>query len=325
MRKDELSQIVFQFFYNTLPTKYHSFVKRWLLETKNVEEKTEALHFIWNHINVKSDKNTSHALHRVHHRLGLSSSHPIRTHLKYAAIALLLFSSAIGVWIFMNRIKNQQEEMVICRVPNGQLKTIYLPDSSVIKLNSGSAIKYPKHFDKDFREVYLRGEAVFLIKHNPGAPFLVHVGNLVVKDIGTRFNIKAYHPNFIVTTLVDGRVCEYESQSKSKEVMNLVPGEQCIYCANKHEFSKEKVDADKYISWTKGNLIFIQSPLSHVISDIEHHFNVKVNVKKGIPLNLLFTTQFSSSESLQDVLNVLTKMGDFKYEMKGDTICLSEK
>lgn len=246
MRKDELFQIVFQFFNNTLPNKYHSFVKRWLLEAKNVEEKTEALHFIWNHINVKSDKNTSHALHRVHHRLGLSSSHQIRTNLKYAAIVLLLFSVTVGTLLFMNG-KHQQEEMVICRVPDGQLKTIYLPDSSVIKLNSGSVIKYPKHFDKGFREVYLSGEAVFLIKHNPGTPFLVHVGNLIVKDIGTRFNIKAYHPDLIVTTLVDGRVCEYECQSKSPKVLNLVPGEQCIYCANKHEFSKEKVDADRYI------------------------------------------------------------------------------
>ena len=83
------------------------------------------------------------------------------------------------------------------------------------------------------------------------------------------------------------------------------------------------MNADDYMAWTDGSLIFRQSPLSDVIMDISRHFNVKVYIGTGVSVNQLFTTQFSPSESLTDMLEVLSKMGDFKYSIKDNTVYLN--
>lgn len=327
MNKKEIYQIILQHFDDTLPLRYRSFVKRWLLDKGNKKEKDEALHLIWDHIDVKPNKSTYKALHQVHHRLGIQSSffRSIRSYIRYAALILLLFSVTVGALKLVERMKYQRERMEICNVPDGQLKTIYLSDGSIVKLNSGSDLRYPKHFKGNIREVYLQGEAVFTIRHDSSRPFRVHVGNLMIKDLGTCFNVKAYQRDLIITTLAEGKVSEQEEQPKSSASITLSPGEQSIYCANSHQFTKEKVDVDSYMAWTEGNLIFDKSPLSSVIADVAHHFNVKMNIGKDIPKSQLFTTQFSSSESLTDVLGVLAKMGNFKYKLKGKTVYLTLK
>jgi ferric-dicitrate binding protein FerR (iron transport regulator) len=105
--------------------------------------------------------------------------------------------------------------------------------------------------------------------------------------------------------------------------IHLLPGEQSIYCANSHKFTKKKVNVNDYMAWTEGSLVFRQSPLSSVIMDISHHFKVKVHIGTGVSENQLFTTQFSSSESLTDMLEVLSKMGNFKYSIRGNTVYLN--
>ena len=324
MEKKEIFLIVSQFFDNTLPSRYHSFVRRWLIDKKDRKEKDDALYMAWSHIDAKANRSTRQSLHKVHVRLDMqpSLSHSICFYMKYAAIDLLLVSLAFGSWRYFSKIESQKDKLEICNVPDGQIKTIYLSDGSIVKLNSGSSIQYPQHFKKDCREVYLHGEAVFSIKHDSSQPFLVHVGGLAIKDVGTRFNVRAYQPCLIITTLAEGGVREYESKAGLSARVNLLPGEQSIYCANSHKFTKKKVDVKDYMAWTDGSLVFRQSPLSSVILDISHHFKVKVNIKSGVSVNQLFTTQFSPSESLTDVLNVLSKMGDFRYCIKGNTVYL---
>ena len=327
MEKKEIILIIRQFFDNTFPRRYRAFVRRWLLDKKDRQEKDDALYMVWNHIDAKADRSTRQSLHKVHVRLGMESSlsHSIHSYMKYAAVGLLLVSVALGTWKFMDRIERQREKLEICNVPDGQVKTIYLSDGSVVKLNSGSSIEYPHHFKKDRREVYLHGEAVFSIKHDPSQPFLVHVGDLVIKDVGTRFNVRAYQPHLVITTLAEGGICEYENKAGKSACINLVPGEQSFFCANTHRFTKKRVDVDDYMAWTEGNLVFRQSPLSSVIRDIAHHFNVKVNIGTGVSTDQLFTTQFHSSESLTDVLKVLSKMGNFRYGITGNTVFLTKK
>ncbi|MCI1742648.1 MAG: FecR domain-containing protein [Prevotella sp.] len=326
MEKKEIFLIVSQFFDNTLPSRYHSFVRRWLIDKKDRKEKDDALYMAWSHIDAKANRSTRQSLHKVHVRLDMqpSLSHSICFYMKYAAIDLLLVSLAFGSWRYFSKIESQKDKLEICNVPDGQIKTIYLFDGSIVKLNSGSSIQYPQHFKKDCREVYLHGEAVFSIKHDPSQPFLVHVGDLVIKDLGTRFNVKAYQPCLIITTLAEGGVREYEDKEGLSACIHLLPGEQSIYCANSHKFTKKKVNVNDYMAWTDGNLVFNQSPLSSVILDIERHYNVKVNIEENISLNQLFTTQFSSSESLTGVLEVLSKMGNFRYSIKGNAVYLKD-
>ncbi|MEO1011620.1 MAG: FecR domain-containing protein, partial [Bacteroidota bacterium] len=60
----------------------------------------------------------------------------------------------------------------------GQKSTLELPDGTMVKLNSGSTLRFPETFSEDFREVELSGEAFFDVTQNPDKPFLIKSGNL---------------------------------------------------------------------------------------------------------------------------------------------------
>lgn len=75
-----------------------------------------------------------------------------------------------------------------------------MPDSSEIWLNAGTAIKYPEKFSKAQRLVYLDGEAYFSVRKDVAKPFIVETSQLSVKVLGTRFNVKAYADDELVTT-----------------------------------------------------------------------------------------------------------------------------
>lgn len=65
-----------------------------------------------------------------------------------------------------------------------------LPDGSTVLLNKDSDVGYA--FGKHGREVTLRGEARFDIKHNPRVPFFVHCGTLNTRVLGNAFSARAY-------------------------------------------------------------------------------------------------------------------------------------
>src|SRR4051812_43336011 len=53
---------------------------------------------------------------------------------------------------------------------------VMLTDSSMVQLQPGSTLSYPKQFVADKREVYLEGAAYFKVTKNAARPFLVYTG-----------------------------------------------------------------------------------------------------------------------------------------------------
>ncbi len=64
-----------------------------------------------------------------------------------------------------------------------------LPDGSIVELNRGAEISV--QYQNDFRKVHLvRGEAHFRVEKDAKRPFLVQVGLVEVKAVGTAFTIQ---------------------------------------------------------------------------------------------------------------------------------------
>lgn len=67
-------------------------------------------------------------------------------------------------------------------------RLLTLSDGTVVQLNTGGAIR--EEFTASERHVFLsRGEAHFEITKNPDRPFIVHVGRIAVRAVGTAFNV----------------------------------------------------------------------------------------------------------------------------------------
>jgi len=69
---------------------------------------------------------------------------------------------------------------------------IRLPDDSWISLANGSTIAYHITDVSGFRQYHLSGKAGFKVASNAGSPCIVDAGNVLVKVLGTTFDISAY-------------------------------------------------------------------------------------------------------------------------------------
>ena len=69
-------------------------------------------------------------------------------------------------------------------------KTIeVLPDGTTVYLNTNSKIIFPKRFEKNKREITLKGEAFFEVTKDKNRPFIINVNEAQVEVLGTSFNI----------------------------------------------------------------------------------------------------------------------------------------
>ncbi len=74
----------------------------------------------------------------------------------YVLVAVLTLL-VLGSFYFLKPPLNQMQSV---SAHEGERKTVVLPDSSVVILNAGSSINYPREFE-NIREVFLAGEAYF--------------------------------------------------------------------------------------------------------------------------------------------------------------------
>lgn len=69
--------------------------------------------------------------------------------------------------------------------------TVRLPDGSRAVLEPLARVRYRASFFRPPRSVDLEGEARFLVRPDPGHPFEVHAGHVVVTAVGTVFTVRA--------------------------------------------------------------------------------------------------------------------------------------
>lgn len=308
-------------------------ILRWLLGDSESEEKDKALFHLWNETDTSavSPTQVQSSLQSVKTKIGIDSLKVkekkifhFDSFLKYAAIFLLPIVSGLTVWFIMNNTYRSTSKMIECYVPNGEKKTITLPDGTEVILNSGTLFIYPEQFTNEERRVYLSGEGFFDVARNEESPFVVRTGRLNVKVLGTRFNMEAYpDEKSIFTTLNKGSVKVYLPEKESDGVV-LKPDEQVVYNSDSKNFSLRQVDSEDYSGWTEGEIRFIQKPLSSVLKTLGRIYNVEFRYNDKIKLEELYTISFKSDETIEQVIHVLKSIIDdgMRTTINGDTIYL---
>lgn len=314
----------------TIPQKHRQKVREWLVSKNETEEKDQALIRIWNDTSIDKDITTEEALEKTWNKIivsgqGVSRRLFINKVIRIVAILLLPLISGITVWMISDQ-EPKIPQILECYVPNGEQKDILLPDGSRIRLNSGSLLVYPAKFASDKREVFLSGEANFMVEKDVKKPFIVNAGVLDIEVLGTTFNIESYPGSgFIITTLEEGSV-KVSKDANSSEAITIIPGEQLIYLINEGRFVKNKVDAADYSAWTKGELRFINRSLDEILFTLERKYDVRFLIDTEIKGSDLFTMKFKPHETVEDALYVLGEiMGTITYKREDQTIRLELK
>jgi len=217
----------------------------------------------------------------------------------------LLIASGVLLYRQMNLKENQQFAMQKITSPSGIRSQIVLPDGSNVWLNAESTIKFKVPFDQKSRDVSLSGEAFFSVQKNPNVPFIVNTGSINVKVLGTRFNYKAFKDeNKIEIVLAEGKVSLTTDGEKRENEVIMKPGDRAVFdkASNLTKVTNEKIE--KYIAWHDGKLVFDETLMPEVATQIGRWFGVDVVIADSKINSYRITTTFED-ESLHQVLELL--------------------
>jgi hypothetical protein len=224
------------------------------------------------------------------------------------------------------KLKNPSptEELVFDQVivPFGRRHSVTLSDGTIVHLNSGSKLVFPVKFSGKFREVYLKGEGYFDVKKNPDMLFIVKTDFIDVKVMGTKFNVSAYSDEpFVSTVLAEGSLTIFP---KNKLFNNpeflLQPGQGCFYNTESNNSTIREVDLMDYLSWKDGILQFKDQPLIDIIQRVKRYYNIPILIEGDKLSKTLISGKLVMTGDIIDVMNILAKTLETRYEINEDSI-----
>lgn len=257
-----------------------------------------------------------------------------------AAAAILLLVAASVLWFshqpgsadqFYSSLKNPQ---YIERVNNSQLPmTLYLEDSSQVRLNPGAAIKYPQHFTRTQRKVYLKGAAFFQVTKNAESPFYVFSEQVVTHVLGTSFYVTPSEgSNKVEVSVKTGRVEVYEqNNSRNSAAGNngviLNANQKAIFYRQQERFEKTLVDNPLPLIQHTGQhagttpFVYTDALLEKVFADLGKAYGIEIITENEAVGQYTFTGDISQ-ENLYKKLSLICRVTKLTYEIKGTTILI---
>jgi transmembrane sensor len=166
----------------------------------------------------------------------------------------------------------------------GGMKKLELPDGSVVRLNSDTAVAIELTVGE--RRVDLqRGEAHFTVARDPFRPFIVSAAGVSVRAIGTAFNVMLKSASLEVL-VTEGKV-KIEERTNDQSVLPnptdnhpvLAAGQKVVFTLGSFPTSTPVAavvslpapEIEQALAWQNKLLEFDQKPLSAVIAEFNRY------------------------------------------------------
>lgn len=247
-----------------------------------------------------------------------------------SAIALLDETQA-SVKVKEGMIQYQVDSVINNEIAYNELKVpvaaefqVVLADGSKVLLNSSSYLRYPVAFAGNERKVYLEGEAFFIVKPDE-KPFIVETVVEEIKVFGTEFNVMTYaEEKQMQTTLVKGSIGVKLKEASDKDYVKLVPGEQFVIDNKSGQASVKQVDVFPYVAWKDGLFVSQNDNLEAIMQKLARWYDVEVFYQNASLKTRKFWGVMKRKDTLKEILEVIAKAGQVKFEIQGKTVIVSQ-
>ena len=256
---------------------------------------------------------------RIERKIRFSRMH--RFSLRVAAVLLPLLLITGSAWYINSRTSLfEGTTYTEIYVPKGEDARIFFQDGTEVFLNADTRIRYPERFGLLRREVWLDGEAYFVVKENKRRPFEVHSQNTTVEVLGTSFNVNSYRESEKIRVTLDEGSIAFRTQHNG---YTLSPGQQAEY---------DKITGQLVVTnlmhpsnqslWKHNTLYFYDSPLSEVISVLERRYNVEFNLLTPEALTYSYTLT-TRHQTLDSVLLEMQKIAPVRFTLREHSVDIS--
>jgi transmembrane sensor len=282
---------------------------------------------------------------------------PVRNRKKYiwlaaAAVILLAFVSVWGV-LQNKKVADPTQQLTQQRdtdeerlfTKNGKRSRFILRDGTSVWLNVGSYLEYMNDFSGATREVKLVGEGYFDVAHKKTQPFIVHTDNILIKVLGTVFNVKSYpEDKNVETTLFQGRVEVTNNNFKDHRPIALVPNQKLIVAKNAANESNLLSSVNKVTiatpnkgtiivaidsakketerietAWVYSRLEFKGDDFEQLAKKLERWYNVRIFFTNNRVKDMTVTGSFEK-ETIEEALAALQEGFGITYKIDNDDI-----
>jgi len=234
-----------------------------------------------------------------------------------AAAVLAGFGLLVGAYYLSNRNKIITDRIASVALPHAsENRFITLSDGSKVVLRHGSKLNFPSSFTGIKREVELIGEAYFDIHHDNARPFVIQTGTITTTVLGTAFDISAFPgQKKVVVTVTRGRV-RVDNDHKASVI--LTPNEQVVYDNQTPAMQKNKVEAEKTLTWASSDMVFDGVSFKSIAASLSRRYQVAIDFKNPALENCPITASFSGTESLKDILEILCTARGTTYKFENE-------
>lgn len=206
----------------------------------------------------------------------------------------------------------------------GEIRDVALPDGSVVTLGARSRIDVT--FSPDQRRVSLvSGEAFFSVEPDPGRPFVVFVGDALVRVVGTKFDIHrgidqvrvAVVEGVVEVTRPTAGADDQAGPPPEAAVRLLTAGQQIVAARDGPLAPARPIAAAEPGAWRTGRLIYDGARLAEVMADANRYYAGHITIASRELDDLRVTTSFRATQ-IDQMIGTLTGALPLAAERRAD-------
>jgi ferric-dicitrate binding protein FerR (iron transport regulator) len=207
-------------------------------------------------------------------------------------------------------------------------------DGSIVRLYPKSKLSFSHGSFSKKREVYLTGQAFFEVKKNPLVPFVVYTRDIVIKVLGTSFNVEAYHHGKQACVKVrEGKVSVYQKENFSDKngIANkldgliVIPNQQVIYDVGNHQLKKTIIDKPVAVAThSRERFVFNSTPLKEILKILQDTYGILIIWDESITSACSLSISMRN-KNFYEKLESICKAINASYESIDGTIVISSK
>jgi len=236
--------------------------------------------------------------------------------LQYAAaiVFILGIGGLSGYFLSRNRVEVADFGVQKYTATKGSVSTIEFADGTKVWLNSGSELTYREDHKIKQRLAELHGEAFFEVKHREDFPLMIKANDIVVRDLGTTFNIKAYaEDKSVETSLIEGKADILSDKGNSLVALN--PGESAIYNTENKRIEIKPIANNVLSAWRDGKFVIRDQRLEDIFKELSRWYDVEFEFENQSLRDYRYTGNIKKSTTAQHVMKMLKLTANFNYKI----------
>jgi transmembrane sensor len=203
----------------------------------------------------------------------------------------------------------------------GAPRTVVLADGTRMQLSGGSRVAVS--LEPRARQVSMsRGEVTFSVAHDPARPFSVAIGDRVVRDIGTEFDVRLDGPRIRIAVR-EGRVevgGRDDGTSPLAAPVALSAGQQLLHDEDTGASRISAVSAGEIFAWKQDRLVYRDQPLQAVVDDLNRRFPHAVRIEDEQTAALRFTGVLSVDAEAATIRRLTALLPIEAERINGETV-----